>query len=75
MSRLALAVLVACALLATGVETCDDPPPERTSDCRTVKTEEGISTECGPPDDEWSERALDEAEEGMREREPGSRPY
>jgi hypothetical protein len=51
---------------------CESPPEER---CKGVPGESGIDFDCEPSDDDrWQDRRLEEAEEGMEERRPGSRP-
>lgn len=58
--------MVAVFLLA-----CESPPQ---SDCHSQAGETGISIDCPPSDNGWSERAENEAMEGFEERAPGSRP-
>jgi hypothetical protein len=58
-------------LVAVLVLGCESPPK---SDCRSEAGEGGISIDCPPSGDGWSEQAEDEALEGFEERAPGSRP-
>lgn len=67
MARWTRGFLIAAALAAG----CQSPPQ---SECRSQPGEDGISIDCPQPKDDWSERASEEAVEGMDERAPGSRP-
>jgi len=46
-------------------------PPENS--CATRSDEAGVSIDCDPDDDAWSQRAVEEAEEGFDGRTPGGR--
>ena len=61
--------LLLLAALAAG---CESPPEER---CRAVPGESSVDFECDPDEEEeWQQRALDEASEGMDRRSPDGRP-
>jgi hypothetical protein len=56
-------------LVLTG---CASPPEER---CTTRPGETALEIECGDSTaSDWSDRALDEAQEGFERRAPGGRP-
>lgn len=60
-------LLAACAL-AIG---CAGPPDDA---CQARPDEGSVAIDCPQPEDEWSDRAADEALEGFEERSPGGRP-
>lgn len=56
-------------LACTLVIACASTPEEESGQCTTRSGEAGIDIYCGPePGAEWSDRALEEAEEDMDER-------
>lgn len=65
MKRIFLAVLLLAAI------GCESPPEER---CKGVPGESGIDFDCAADDEDWQDRALEEADEGMDSRAPGGRP-
>lgn len=61
-----------CVLLLLAAFGCASPPDEG---CQAVPGEDGVDFDCRPSEDSaWQDRTLEEAEEEMDERSPGSRP-